>query len=112
MGLSDSFDHPELICVDPPWELDTQEWLVDLLADYIHDHRALDDTEVARRDVELVPVHGDWFHTNLLAAWINRYGQPEVGQFLQILPGASWFDDDEAMRSRRRLDRPMPKASP
>jgi Domain of unknown function (DUF4262) len=108
VGLHPSFHHPELICVDFPFDPDVQLFLVRRLADRVSEHRAVHGAELARLDVELVPVHHDWFESGLVASWERQYGHlPDAGQFLQILPGPSWFENGDTS-SRTRLDRPSP----
>jgi len=111
LGIHPSFGHPELICIDFPFQQDVQVFLVRYLAGWVAAHGVVDDAELARLDVELVPVNREWFEDGLVASWEHHYGHvPEVGQFVQILPGPSWFENGDTS-ARKRLDRPAPDAA-
>ena len=73
IGLTETFDHPELVVVD--MEIVPEEHLIRWVVGMIERNGRLDDAELSRNGVEVVPVHerhleGEWFGT-----WANHHGE-------------------------------------
>lgn len=104
IGCRESWDRPELLIVDVV--ADVQAILLQAVADDYVVHGALRADSLATLDVEVVAVDASHFRDGLVAAWEHRYAMAaRTGDFLQVVPGPSWFCDHHAGRVRR-LDRP------
>ena len=104
VGLTESFGHPELICLDV--EADVQGELIGRLATAVREQGAVDPALLSDLDVELLPVLDTHLTDGLVAVFVNRCHRfPDTGEYLQILLGRSWFCSCHA-HSQRRLDRP------
>ncbi len=91
IGLIENFGHPELLCVQI--SANTQAELVHALGTAVVENGELPAEALQDLDVELRPVHEDHLDGDLVASWRNRYaGRPPArGEFLQVVPGPSWF---------------------
>lgn len=102
IGAFESWDQPELLVVDLEPEL--QKVLVHAVADdYVRRGEIGDDT-LDLLDLKLIAVHESHFDDGLVGRWEDRYSmRAQAGDFVQIVPGASWFcgHHEGAMR---RLD--------
>ncbi len=88
IGLNESFGQPDLIVVGiGP---NRQVSLLRAVADSIVAGN-FDNSFLAKLDVSLVTVHEDHFPDGLVAEWEDRYGDAKRGDFLQIVPGESWY---------------------
>ncbi|MCP3937537.1 MAG: DUF4262 domain-containing protein [Actinomycetia bacterium] len=104
VGLGESFDLPDLLCVDI--EDETQASLISDIGSRVRSLGSYDESYLDHRDVELIPVHPSHLRGGLVAVWSDRYDRlPRAGEFLQVVPGPSWFCDCHA-HSMRRLDSP------
>ena len=103
IGTIESWDQPELIVLDVEPEL--QAVLVHAVADDYVRHGEVRDDTLDMLDVELVPVDESHFTAGMVAAWEERYSMvPQAGDFVQIVPGSSWFCPAHAARVRRLDD--------
>lgn len=100
VGLDESWGHPDLVCVDiAP---DVQVALIGALVAEIAESgeigaRVLDDL-----DLELLVVDEEHFSDGMVAGWEGRHARRAVaGDFLQIVPGSSWFGGVQCPRVRR-----------
>ena len=105
IGLRESFDHPELLCVDI--EGGTQTTLIKELGDEVARERRIDATMLRELDLALLEVDESHLHRDdLVGGWEERYQRSALrGDFLQVAPGPSWFCECHA-GLLRRLDRP------
>jgi hypothetical protein len=111
VGLQESFDHPELLCIDLGSDPEVQRFVVDRLAGMVAATGSIDREELTWAGLQLVPVHPSHFTHGLAALWSKRYERlPSEGEFLQIVPDVSWLDDGEEVAPRLRLDEPAPVA--
>ena len=107
VGLIESWGHPELIAIDFPFE--RQQALIHYLSAQVEKTSSIDLLDVISHDHQLVSVHRDNLATELIATWLNRYDRvPEHGEFLQIVPGASWYRHGHENRIRL-LDEETPR---
>lgn len=99
VGLLETVGHPDLVVID--MEPETQQELLGMLGRAIVAGESV--TELLEAiDVELVPVHPKNLDGDLLVSWWRRNGRhPKEGEFLQALPGASWFCSCHANHCRR-----------
>ena len=105
VGLSESFGHPDLLCIDI--KADGQRQLVSSIGELLAEQGPVGSDELEALDVELVPVHPTHLTGDLVGIWGNRYGRlPDQGEFLQVVPGPSWFCSCHAERVPRKLDAP------
>jgi Domain of unknown function (DUF4262) len=108
IGARESWSRPELIMIDT--DADTQRLLIRALAD---DYAMFGDirTSTGRMlDLELVPVHEAHFRCGLVAAWEERYSMSAAaGDFLQVVPGPSWFRGQPGSTARRLDARDAPR---
>ena len=88
IGLKENFGQPEFIIVGI--ETDRQVALIKALAESIV-ASAFDDSVLAELDVSLIAVHEDHFADGLVGEWEVRYGSAQRGDFMQIVPGDSWY---------------------
>ncbi|MCB0996863.1 MAG: DUF4262 domain-containing protein [Acidimicrobiales bacterium] len=101
VGLSENFDHPDLIILDG--NLGLQIELVRAIADMVVDEGGVNDEALAELDIELVPVDPNELEQELITCWLERYERwPSEGEFLQVIPPAYLFCDCHA-HERRRL---------
>lgn len=107
LGLMENFDHPDLVCIEV--EPDAQRAFVQAVgAMVVDDDAPPDPVALAELDLELVPVDPCHLRGDLVAWWIERHGRrPDGGDFLQVLPGPSYFCERHATWARR-LDDPRP----
>jgi len=90
IGLSESFDHPELICFD--LDADIQHQMIRHLAEQVRHSGKIDEPTIGLGTVELIPVHRSHLATDLVASWTNRYERiAEHGEFLQVVPDQLQF---------------------
>lgn len=89
IGLAESFGQPDFLCIGVKPE--RQAAIVKALGDCIVEDGFLDPAVLTDLDVSLVPVHQDHLTDGLVGAWEHRYGMAEAGDFLQVIPGASWY---------------------
>lgn len=110
IGALESWARPELIVVDI--DAETQVQLLRAVADgYVTSGEILPST-LELLDVELVAVDEQHFRDGLVAAWEERYSMAATtGDFLQVVPGPSWFCEHHA-RQVRRLDDPDAAPAP
>ncbi len=114
VGAYESWDQPELIVVDI--EASIQRALVHAVAEDYADFGQVGGDTLELLDIELVPVDESHFVDGLVAAWEAHYSMAAAaGDFVQIIPGRSWFCGgcraaDRATRVRR-LDAPRPRAA-
>ena len=104
IGAHESWSRPELIVLDI--DAGAQARLIRAVADDYLTFAEIRPSTLELLDIELVTVHEAHFGGGLVAAWEERYSlSATTGDFLQIVPGRSWFcDRHEAMV--RRLDDP------
>ncbi len=107
VGLNEQFDHPDLLCVQVKAEL--QERLTSFIGQAIVEGSgSFNPDDLEGLDVELVPIHPRHLRQDLVATWVDRYMRfPVSGDFLQIVPGPSWFCSCHASQVQR-LDSPKP----
>ena len=100
VGAFESWDQPELLVIDVESEM--QRTLVDVVAeDYVVFGEVRASTLV-ELDLELVTVDETHFRDGLVASWEHRYSlAASTGDFVQILPGPSWFCDCGTTTVRR-----------
>lgn len=100
IGAFESWDQPELLVVD--LEPAAQQLLTHAVADdYVRDGEVHDET-LDLLDVELVAVHESHLVDGMVAAWEERYSMlPQTGDFVQVVPGRSWFCDRHVDLVRR-----------
>ncbi len=104
VGLTESYGHPELICLDIA--LDDQVQVIRWLADQVVATGRIDADAPQRGCIELLPVHRDHLATDLIATWLNRYDRvPEGDEFLQIVFNSCHFCEGHD-HYLRLLDRP------
>ncbi len=88
VGITESWDHPELLCVDGPGE--TQANLIGVTADDIEEFGAVRPATLESHDIELVPVEERHLRYGLVASWEARYQRSAAtGDFLRIVLGTS-----------------------
>lgn len=111
IGLTETCGHPDLICIEI--EPDVQRALVAAVAAIVVDTGSPPDPgSLAELDVELVEVHPRHLRGDLVDRWTQRYRhKPDEGEFLQVLPGSSYFCACHAAVVRR-LDDPRPFGVP
>ena len=110
LGAYESWDQPELLIVDIDAATQSAEALaLKVTHPLLHDYVDLGEIQPATLDlldVELIAVDASFFHDGLVAAWESRYNLSAVtGDFVQIVPGPSWFCETCVDRVRR-LDAP------
>lgn len=104
IGALESWGRPELLVVD--LDAGVQRRLVAALGDELVAHGVVGEATLASLDLELLPVDGVHLAAGLVAMWEHRYSMAaRRGDFVQIMPGPSWFCE-ECAGSVRRLDRP------
>ena len=104
IGLTEKFDHPELVCLDI--ELETRSRLIRMLADTVRDDGALDQALLEELDIELLPVTPSPEVFDLVGQFVDWYDRlPGPGEYQQVVLGPSWLCDGH-VRAQRRLDRP------
>lgn len=104
IGLQEAIGHPDLICIDVATSL--QEALLADIGRSIIDGFPPTKAELRAADIELLPVHPSHLAGDLVAQWRRRQNRlPAEGDFLQILPGLSYFCSCHAGRLQR-LDGP------
>lgn len=104
IGLQEAIGHPDLICIDV--ETSLQEALLSDIGRSIIDGFPPTKAELRAADIELLPVHPSHLAGDLVAQWRRRQNRlPAEGDFLQILPGLSYFCSCHAGRLQR-LDGP------
>lgn len=108
IGLLENFDHPDLLATQ--FAPDRQAILTQAVGQTVVDEGQLDPSVLTDLDIELVPVHERHVSGNLVATWVNRYGRkPLQGEFLQIVPGPSWYCGEHSGHAElRRMDNPKP----
>ena len=112
VGLRESYDHPEFVCVDI--DTDCQQRLIKLLADQVATCGPIHDDMLRAADIELLVVDEAHLRDDLVVVWEKRYGRSaQTGDFLQIRLGPSWYCEHHA-NAARRLDDPAagPPARP
>ena len=112
VGLRESYDHPELVCVDT--SIVRQDQMIRLLADEVADRGRIDDDVLRDADIELLVVDEVHLRDDLVVVWEERYDRSaQTGDFLQIRLGPSWYCEHHA-DAARRLDDPAagPPARP
>ncbi|MEQ8839834.1 MAG: DUF4262 domain-containing protein [Acidimicrobiales bacterium] len=103
IGAYESWDQPELLVVDI--EASIQKALVHAIAEDYADFGEVGHDTLDLLDVELAPVDESHFDDGLVAAWEGRYSlSAAAGDFVQVVPGRSWFGGGAGRV--RRLDRP------
>ena len=103
VGAFESWDQPELIVVDI--EATIQKALVQAVAEDYADFGEIRAETLDLLDVELVTVDESHFAEGLVGGWEARYSMSaSTGDFVQVVPGRSWFCDDCAPRVRRLDD--------
>ena len=106
IGAFESWDQPELIVVDI--EPLIQKTLVLAVADDYVDFGEIRPATLEMLDVELVTVDESHFVDGLVGGWERRYSMAaSTGDFVQLVPGPSWFCG-ECAPSLRRLDEVRP----
>ena len=110
IGAFESWDQPELLIVDI--DPAAQKLLIAAVADDYVDHGEISGSTVDLLDVELVVVDESHFAGGMVAGWEDRYSMSAAaGDFVQIVPGPSWF-----CRAHqglvRRLDEPVSHRPP
>ena len=104
IGLNESIGHPDLICLDV--ETSIQEALLADVGERIMDGFLPSKAELRAGDIELLAVHPTHLAGDLVAQWCKRYRRlPAEGDFVQIVPGRSFFCSCHVGRVRR-LDGP------
>ena len=102
IGAFESWDQPELIVVDTDPTI--QKALIRALGDDYVDVGEIRADTLEVLDVELLTVDESHFVDGLVAAWEDRYSMAATtGDFVQILPGPSWFCGGR-VPDRRHLD--------
>lgn len=105
IGIRESWSRAELLVVDIGAH--AQARLISAVADDYVAHGVILAATLDLLDLELVDVDESHFADGLVAAWEDRYSMSaRTGDFLQIVPGESWYGDCCAVRSRR-LDIPF-----
>jgi hypothetical protein len=106
IGAGESWDQPELIVVDIDPAI--QKALVYAVADDYVEFGEIRPGTLELLDVELATVDDSHFVDGLVAAWEHRYSMAaSTGDFVQLVPGSSWFCDD-CEPKLRRLDEVRP----
>ena len=104
IGLTESFDHPELVVVD--MELEAEQRLINMAVRLIERDGQLKPDELSKCGIEVVTVHDNHLHGEWFGQWCNRYDtEPPTGSFLQLLAPTDWICDSHG-HAARRLDRP------
>lgn len=104
VGIQENHGQAELLCVDI--DLAAQARLVKTLADDVARCGRVREVLLRALDVELVEVDEAHLRDDLVVVWEDRYDRSaQRGDFLQIVPGPSWFCDHHAQEVRR-LDDP------
>lgn len=104
IGVRESWEQPELLVVDI--DAAPQADLIRAVADDYLCFGEIRQSTLELLDVELVTVDEAHFADGLVAAWEDRYSMSATtGDFLQIVPGRSWFCECHAAMVRR-LDDP------
>jgi hypothetical protein len=102
VGAFESWDQPELLVVDIDPTI--QKALIRAVGDDYADFGEIRPETLDLLDVELVTVDESHFADGLVAAWEGRYSMAaSTGDFVQLLPGSSWFCG-ECRPPQRRLD--------
>ena len=103
VGAFESWDQPELLMVD--MDAEVQKTLVQAVADdYVVFGELREDTP-AMLDVEIVVVDESHLRDGLVAQWEDRYSiSAFTGDFVQIVPGASWARGGRGAPIRRLDD--------
>lgn len=90
VGLDESWGHPDLVCVDIVQ--DVQVALIRALASEIAERGEIESQVLDDLDLELVTVDESHFADGMVGVWERRYDRRALtGDFLQIVPGPSWF---------------------
>ncbi|MDG2028311.1 MAG: DUF4262 domain-containing protein [Acidimicrobiales bacterium] len=103
VGAFESWDQPELLMVD--MDAEVQKTLVQAVADdYVVFGELREDT-LAMLDVEIVVADESHLRDGLVAQWEDRYSMSAfTGDFVQIVPGASWARGGRGAPIRRLDD--------
>jgi len=106
VGLKERFDHPDLLCVQVKPGLQTK--FISKVAKAVANRDPLDQDTLDEIDIQLVPVNPCHLRRGLVATWTDRYKRsPVAGDFVQIVPGSSWFCECHPS-SIQRLDKSAP----
>lgn len=100
IGAFESWDQAELIVVDI--EAGIQKALVHAVGQDYVDHGEIRPSTLDLLDIGLATVDESHFRDGLVAAWEGRYSMAaSTGDFVQLVPGPSWFCEGCAHRVRR-----------
>lgn len=88
LGILEGFGQPDFIVLGI--DTDKQVALIKALAESIV-VGAFSKAILAELDVSLATVHEDHFPDGLVGEWEDRYGPAQRGDFVQIVPGDSWY---------------------
>lgn len=103
VGAFESWDQPELLMVD--MDAEVQKTLVQAVADNYVVFGELREDTLAMLDVEIVVVDESHLRDGLVAQWEDRYSiSAFTGDFVQIVPGASWARGGRGAPIRRLDD--------
>lgn len=104
VGIRESWTRPELLMVDIDAEV--QAILILAVADDLAAHGDIRPDTLELLDVELATVDEAHFRDGMVGVWEDRYSMSaRTGDFVQIVPGPSWFCERHAA-AVRRLDHP------
>ena len=100
IGAFEIWDQPELLVVDI--EPTIQKALVHAVAEDYVDFGEIQNDTLDLLDVETITVDETHFLDGLVAGWESRYSMAATtGDFVQLVPGPSWFCDDCGPNVRR-----------
>lgn len=107
IGAFESWDQPELIVIDVDSPM--QKALIHAVAEDYVDFGEIRQATLDLLDVEIATVDESHFSDGLVAAWESRYSMAaSTGDFVQLVPGPSWFYGD-CVSKVRRLDEARPQ---
>ena len=102
VGALESWDQPELIVVDI--DATVQKALIQAVGGEYVELGEIRSETLELLDVELITVDASHFADGLVAAWEGHYSMAaSTGDFVQLVPGSSWFWGDRGP-VQRRLD--------